>query len=60
MYIRTAVLTCCFFYFSLSFFFFFFLVIHGSRSLGVFRIVVVLLLYVHGKYLRSCRDGQLT
>ena len=23
-------------------------------------IVVVLLLYVHGKHLRSCRDGQLT
>ena len=23
-------------------------------------IVVVLLFYVHGKHLRSCRDGQLT
>ena len=23
-------------------------------------VVVVLLLYVHGKHLRSCRDGQLT
>ena len=24
------------------------------------KIVVVLLFYVHGKHLRSCRDGQLT
>ena len=24
------------------------------------RITVVLLFYVHGKHLRSCRDGQLT
>ena len=24
------------------------------------RVVVVLLFYVHGKHLRSCRDGQLT
>ena len=24
------------------------------------EIVVVLLFYVHGKHLRSCRDGQLT
>ena len=23
-------------------------------------VVVVLLFYVHGKHLRSCRDGQLT
>ena len=28
---------------------------------GVFKVgVVVLLFYVHGKHLRSCRDGQLT
>ena len=27
---------------------------------GVFRLFVVLLFYVHGKHLRSCRDGQLT
>ena len=25
-----------------------------------FVVVVVLLFYVHGKHLRSCRDGQLT
>ena len=24
------------------------------------KVVVVLLFYVHGKHLRSCRDGQLT
>ena len=24
------------------------------------QVVVVLLFYVHGKHLRSCRDGQLT
>ena len=24
------------------------------------RVVVALLFYVHGKHLRSCRDGQLT
>ena len=24
------------------------------------RYIVVLLFYVHGKHLRSCRDGQLT
>ena len=24
------------------------------------RCIVVLLFYVHGKHLRSCRDGQLT
>ena len=28
--------------------------------LGMEYIVVVLLFYVHGKHLRSCRDGQLT
>ena len=27
---------------------------------GGFVVVVVLLFYVHGKHLRSCRDGQLT
>ena len=29
---------------------------HGKRAISV----VALLFYVHGKYLRSCRDGQLT
>ena len=29
-----------------------------GRGLGL--VVVVLLFYVHGKHLRSCRDGQLT
>ena len=28
--------------------------------LSSYREVVVLLFYVHGKHLRSCRDGQLT
>ena len=28
--------------------------------LWVVVVVVVLLFYVHGKHLRSCRDGQLT
>ena len=39
----------------------------SSITLLVFRVayvcfvvVVVLLFYVHGKHLRSCRDGQLT
>ena len=27
---------------------------------GALRVVVVLLFYVHGKQLRSCRDSQLT
>ena len=27
---------------------------------GDHLVVVVLLFYVHGKHLRSCRDGQLT
>ena len=31
----------------------------GSQS-KVVLVVVVLLFYVHGKHLRSCRDGQLT
>ena len=26
----------------------------------IWMIVVALLFYVHGKHLRSCRDGQLT
>ena len=30
----------------------------GTNSVVV--VVVVLLFYVHGKHLRSCRDGQLT
>ena len=29
-------------------------------SLVGFVVVVALLFYVHGKHLRSCRDGQLT
>ena len=29
-------------------------------SESFFVVVVVLLFYVHGKHLRSCRDGQLT
>ena len=29
-------------------------------SLDNVVVVVVLLFYVHGKHLRSCRDGQLT
>ena len=32
-----------------------------STSMGVdYVVVVALLFYVHGKHLRSCRDGQLT
>ena len=27
---------------------------------AAFTVVVALLFYVHGKHLRSCRDGQLT
>ena len=30
------------------------------QELAVVVVVVVLLFYVHGKHLRSCRDGQLT
>ena len=29
-------------------------------STDIFVVVVVLLFYVQGKHLRSCRDGQLT
>ena len=31
-----------------------------SETVVVVVVVVVLLFYVHGKHLRSCRDGQLT
>ena len=31
-----------------------------SILLEIVFVVVVLLFYVHGKHLRSCRDGQLT
>ena len=31
-----------------------------NPSYGVMGVVAVLLFYVHGKQLRSCRDGQLT
>ena len=29
-------------------------------QIGIAVVVVALLFYVHGKHLRSCRDGQLT
>ena len=29
-------------------------------KIGIVVVVVALLFYVHGKHLRSCRDGQLT
>ena len=31
-----------------------------SSYTGYFGVVVALFFYVHGKHLRSCRDGQLT
>ena len=31
-----------------------------NRSINSIVVVVVLLFYVHGKYLMSCRDSQLT
>ena len=31
-----------------------------KKPFVVVVVVVVLLFYVHGKHLRSCRDGQLT
>ena len=31
-----------------------------SNNISVVAVVVVLLFYVDGKHLRSCRDGQLT
>ena len=34
--------------------------IKSSGKLADVVVVVVLLFYVHGKHLRSCRDGQLT
>ena len=37
--------------------------VSGTMShvkLQIVIVVVVLLFYVHGKHLRSCRDGQLT
>ena len=33
---------------------------HTGHHLDIVVVVVVLLFYVHGKHLRSCRDGQLT
>ena len=30
------------------------------KNLVVYKYCIVLLFYVHGKHLRSCRDGQLT
>ena len=41
----------------------FFIFTISKRRLGTFEefvVVVMLLFYVHGKHLRSCRDGQLT
>ena len=34
--------------------------VYYAISSSIFVVVVVLLFYVHGKYLRSCRNGQLT
>ena len=34
--------------------------ISGNITYDVTFVVVVVLFYVHGKHLRSCRDGQLT
>ena len=31
-----------------------------TKGILVVAVVVALLFYVHGKHLRSCRDGQLT
>ena len=31
-----------------------------AKSVDLVVVVVALLFYVHGKHLRSCRDGQLT
>ena len=31
-----------------------------DTDINVVVVVVALLFYVHGKHLRSCRDGQLT
>ena len=35
-------------------------VIERTQLLSVVVVVVLLSFYVHGKHLRSCRDGQLT
>ena len=35
----------------------FFLIVYDAKRVMLY---VVLLFYVHGKHLRSCRDGQLT
>ena len=37
-----------------------FFVCYDGRTTVVVVVVVDLLFYVHGKHLRSCRDGQLT
>ena len=34
--------------------------INDLQNIQLVVVVVVLLFYVHGKHLRSCRDGQLT
>ena len=36
------------------------IVLVPDHCLHCFVVVVALLFYVHGKHLRSCRDGQLT
>ena len=33
---------------------------HRGKATELYCVVVALLFYVHGKHLRSCRDGQLT
>ena len=33
---------------------------NGYTFMGFAVVVVALLFYVHGKHLKSCRDGQLT
>ena len=38
----------------------FMLSLSEDNQFDVVVVVVVLLFYVHGKHLRSCRDGQLT
>ena len=48
--------TLCFFFF----FFFFFDVVFEVFCSACGGFAVVLLFYVHGKHLKSCRDGQLT
>ena len=36
------------------------LYVSNNEMTNTLVVVVVLLFYVHGKHLRSCRDGQLT